>query len=230
MATRKRRQSPGTRRRSQAPPRARLAGDAAREQILEVAARRVREVGPDGLRLQEIAREVGVSHPAILHHFGSRQELVRAVVDRALRAVEQDVIETLRAATDPDELDPSAMLARIRVLMEDRGHARLIAWLVLAGHEHPARGSKLGDVARAVHAMRAAHFDAREERPPAFEDTLFVVFLASVALFGDALCGTTLRESAGLGADPGAKSRFHEWLARLLVDYLDRPPPALHAD
>jgi AcrR family transcriptional regulator len=220
MATGKRRQ------RQRPSARGRLAGEAAREQILEIAARRVREVGPDGLRLQEIAREVGVSHPAILHHFGSRQELVRAVVDRSLIAVEQDVIETLQAASDPDELDPSAMLSRIRVLMEDRGHARLIAWLVLAGYEHPARGSKLGDVARAVHSMRSVHFSSRQESPPDFEDTLFVVFLASVALFGDALCGATLRESAGLGADADAKGRFHEWLARLLVDYLDRPPRA----
>ena len=224
MAKGKRRHGRGLR------ARGRLTGEAAREQILEVAERRVREVGPDGLRLQEIAREVGVSHPAILHHFGSRQELVRAVVDRALIAVEQDVIETLQAASNPDELDPSAMLARIRVLMEDRGHARLVAWLVLGGYEHPARGSKLGEVAHAVHAMRSVHFSARKESPPAFEDTLFVVFLASVALFGDALCGATLRESAGLGSDAGAKARFHEWLARLLVDYLDRPPRASPMD
>jgi AcrR family transcriptional regulator len=204
-------------------PRPRLAADAARDEILEVAARRLREVGPDGLRLQDIAREVGVSHPAILHHFGNRQELVRAVVDRTLGAVEQDVIETLRGAADHPELDPNAMLSRIRVLMEDRGHARLIAWLVLSGYQNPARASKLAEVASALHAVREARFGARNEHAPALEDTLFVVLLASVALFGDALCGAALRESAGLGADPDVKNRFHAWLARLLVDYLERP-------
>jgi len=34
--------------------------------------------------LQEIAADVGVSHSTILHHFGSREALVEAVVTRAL--------------------------------------------------------------------------------------------------------------------------------------------------
>jgi AcrR family transcriptional regulator len=176
--------------------------------------------------LQEIAREVGVSHPAILHHFGSRQELVRAVVDRALGDLEQDLIETLQAATGPEQLDPVAMVARIRALMDERGHARLIAWLVLAGYESPRQTSKIGEIARAMHAMREAHFAGRDEPAPQLEDTLFVVLLASVAMFGDALCGLVLRSSLGMGSDADAARRFHEWMARFVVDYLNRPPPA----
>src|SRR5580692_6334801 len=81
-----------------------LRGGDARERILEVAGRMLRDVGPDGLRLQEIAREVGVSHPAILHHFGSRAGLVHAVVERAVAGIEGDIVASLSmgdAGNDP---------------------------------------------------------------------------------------------------------------------------------
>ena len=53
----------------------------ARELILEAAESQLSRFGPDSLRLKQLAADVGMSHPAILHHFGSRDGLVRAVVD-----------------------------------------------------------------------------------------------------------------------------------------------------
>src|SRR5688572_5204467 len=64
--------------------RVRRTAGAAREAILDAAEKRLAEGGPAGLRIQEIARDVGISHPTLLHHFGSRAALVEAVVDRAL--------------------------------------------------------------------------------------------------------------------------------------------------
>jgi len=37
-----------------------------------------REHGTEGLMLQDIAAAAGISHPLILHHFGSRGGLIRA--------------------------------------------------------------------------------------------------------------------------------------------------------
>ena len=56
------------------------------------------ESGPAGIRLQDVAREVGVSHPTILHHFGSRDRLVEAVIKRRVRAMNQEVILALVGA------------------------------------------------------------------------------------------------------------------------------------
>src|ERR1700733_7464843 len=108
----------------------RTPGDA-RERILAVAERMLGEVGPDGLRLQEIAREVGISHPAILHHFGSRQGLVQAVVERATASIEADIVASL--SSEEGELDAAALIERVFRTFFDRGHARLIAWLSLSG-------------------------------------------------------------------------------------------------
>ena len=39
--------------------------------------------GPAALRLADVAHQAGVSHPTILHHFGSREGLVHAINKRA---------------------------------------------------------------------------------------------------------------------------------------------------
>ena len=43
-----------------------------------------REGGPDAVILRQVARRVGVSAAAAYHHFGSHDEIVQAVKDRAL--------------------------------------------------------------------------------------------------------------------------------------------------
>ncbi|MGH7329781.1 MAG: TetR/AcrR family transcriptional regulator, partial [Polyangiaceae bacterium] len=63
-------------RKKKAKPRRRLDAEAARKLILDATERRLVRVGPSGIRLQEVAKDAGVSHPTVLHHFGSRELLV----------------------------------------------------------------------------------------------------------------------------------------------------------
>jgi hypothetical protein len=42
--------------------------------------------------------------------------------------------------------------------------------------------------------------------------------LVTLTLFGESVAGDAYRRSAGLDQDPAAKKRFHEWLARLVLD------------
>ena len=59
--------------------RQRRTPEEARRLILEAAQALIVTTGPEGLRLQDIAAAAGISHPLILHHFGSREGLVRAM-------------------------------------------------------------------------------------------------------------------------------------------------------
>src|SRR5947199_358921 len=74
---------PRARRPPPPPPRQRRTADEARAEILDAAERILVETGPGAIRLQQVAELVGVSHPTVLHHFGTREALVAAVVERA---------------------------------------------------------------------------------------------------------------------------------------------------
>jgi len=190
--------------------------------ILDAAERRFEAEGPGGIRLQQIAADVGVSHPAILHHFGSREDLVRAVIDRALDALRKDVLATL-ATADPTDIDVAALIERVFDTLGRHGQARLMAWLALTvkPEDGPAGGGTffMREIAETVHAQRAAVHREAGLRTPPFEDSLFAILLTSLALMGDALLGERARESSGL-EDPAAGRRFRRWFAELLVAYL----------
>ena len=70
--------------------RPRQSAEQTQAEILDAAGRRLAEGGPDALRLQDIARDVGISHPTILHHFGSRDGLMEALERRATSALTEE--------------------------------------------------------------------------------------------------------------------------------------------
>jgi AcrR family transcriptional regulator len=190
-------------------PRRRLSAKDARKRILEAAERELMRVGPEGLRLTDLARELRISHPAILHHFGSREGLVAAVVQQTMSKLSEDLMAGLRDAPDQDRL-----MDMVAEVCTGRGFARLSAWLMLSGRAGalPAKPDfPIRRMAEAVHALRQRH------TPDAsYEDTLFVLQLVAIALLGDAIFGAAVRRASALEATPAAAQEFRRRLARLL--------------
>src|SRR5580704_3000312 len=75
--------------------RVRRTPEGARRLILDTAQRLIARTGPEGLRLQDIAAAAGISHPLILHHFGSRAGLVRALARQATAALRDRLIAAM---------------------------------------------------------------------------------------------------------------------------------------
>jgi AcrR family transcriptional regulator len=98
-----------------------------REAILQAAQKRLARLGADGLRLQDIARDVGVSHPTILHHFGSRDGLIVALVQHIGEAFVAEIIRRIPLGTSPipDEVSKTDLAYE---LLADNGFAILIGW------------------------------------------------------------------------------------------------------
>jgi AcrR family transcriptional regulator len=194
--------------------RVRRSAEDAKRSILDATERRLLEVGPAGLRIQEIAEDVGISHPAVLHHFGSREALVDAVVERALGGIEQELVNVLG---EHASLAPKDALDRVFDMLGNRGHARLIAWLTLTGHAKTTKTTReaWAKIVDATHKLRK-RVNARATR----ENTAFIVVLSALALFGDALSGDFA--FANFGLDNAARARFRTWLGALLLDRLVR--------
>lgn len=208
-----------------APTRKRRTAEAARGAILDAAERRLIASGPAGIRLQEVAADVGVSHPTVLHHFGSREALVAAVVERLVAALHAEVLDAIELAPAGDG-NLAALLERVAVVLGERGHGRVLAWLALSGQGSDLPEQRFANIVVAAHGRRKQQ---RARGPiPSLEDTAFTILLAFLALFGGSILGPELARSAGLGDPVRMEKRFRAWLARVVVDHLARGPRRAH--
>ncbi len=209
------------------PPRKRRTAEEARTAILDAAERLLVAAGPSGIRLQEVAADVGVSHPTVLHHFGSREGLVEAVVARALDSLHAGLLAAVAASPkSPDQVE--ALLDRVYDTMVTGGHARALLWLALSGYEHTMDQLRVRSLAEAVHEVRrarraeleAAADGAEAKRLPPLEDTYFTVLLPALALLSLSVMGWASGHAPGK-KEAAETRRFRAWLARPIHAHLE---------
>lgn len=185
--------------------RVRRSPEQARRLILETAQALIARTGPEGLRLQDIAAEAGISHSLILHHFRNRAGLVRALTEQTAA----ELRERLLAALAQPGSSPEELLDRVFEAFAG-GLAQRLAWLAVMDPEGEAEEMR-HEVADTLHQRRLA---AAPGRAIPREDTDWLVHLVAVAAFGEALYGARLRR----GAEAGAR-RFRAWFAALIREH-----------
>lgn len=205
------------------PLRTRRTGEDARTAILDATERRLIAGGPKGIRLQDVAADVGISHPTVLHHFGSRERLVDAVVKRRVAAMNQEVILALTGASD-DVPSAVQLFERVYAAFGPGGHARVAAYLALEGRVPGAEPDSLRPLAELMHAERLRRC-VQDEARPSFDDSYFIVLLSAFALFGEAIVGPLFRGEPEEAPDEEMSKRFRGWLAKLTLQLLSRQPP-----
>jgi AcrR family transcriptional regulator len=195
-----------------------------RRAILDAARRRLAEGGPDAIRLQEIARDVGISHPAILHHFGSREGLTQAMAQDALDALEADLITAL--AEPADDVSAAAVLERVLETVGESGHARLFAWRSLSLEaplpEHSEQ-ELLRGLIDGLDQWRARLSRERGNDPAGRREAGFLARLVGAALLGEALLGPIFDLRAELDGECDAQAGFRRWLAENLAGLVESP-------
>jgi TetR/AcrR family transcriptional regulator, repressor for neighboring sulfatase len=195
--------------------RVRRTAEDARRQILDAAEIRLAQTGPAGIRLQDVAADLGISHPVILHHFGSREGLIRALTDRAVVELRDKLMPALNAA----EIQTESILGEVFNAFRG-GLAQRLAWLAITGTDESREEHDRVtlEIVRLVHGMRVAN------APPGVvineEDTKSIVYLVTATAFGDAIFGAQLRKRAGLPEDAAASKAFQRWFAELLSLHL----------
>lgn len=198
-------------------PRVRRTAAEARQRILDAAEARLREGGPEAIRLQEIASDVGISHPTILHHFESRDGLTRALGLRITERLVADLVDALSPESS-SESTPEEIIDHVFSTIGRTGTARLVAWHALSfasAEEARALPARITDL---LHARRVDAAAEAGTPAPSREDSGFVARLAAAAALGDAL-------SRDVWSDPRAPRdtdlRFRRWFARLLMEHLE---------
>ena len=167
--------------------------------------------GPAALRLQDVARQAGVSHPTILHHFGTREGLVQALNRRALEKLAGNAM--VRASSGSSHDGVRATFAAYR-----DGLAQRLIWLIQSSEHPPSGRNELFEYFVANLHRARKEFAAPGAAAPDMFDTQAVVHLIAIAAFGDALIGTHLRQ-AGTN-EARRRAAFERWFSELLDMYL----------
>ncbi len=181
--------------------RKRRTADEARAIILEVAARRLRDEGLEGLNITGVAEEAGISHATLIHHFGSSGGMRDALADK----MTLDLVQDLVAAFD-EQVSPSELTRRVFDALAEGGHAKLLAWRAVEGD------GPTGDVTAVTEmfgellnkTQSALGVDNRLEAQRA-------AYLVATAAIGFGLAGPVLGQALGMN-DEQLKS-FPEWVS-----------------
>ena len=201
-------------------PRKRRTAEEARTAILDAAERILVASGPAGIRLQEVAADVGVSHPTVLHHFGSREALVQEVCARRYAGLRNDLVSAIEGSAGGAE-QLGAVLDSVYSALSQHGHGRAVFWLALEGLLETGDQRHMRDIALAVHALRERMSGAK--RPASLEDSQHLVALCALVLMGQSVMGDKTLHDVGLGPSKAAGARFRSWLARLLSEHIGAP-------
>ncbi|HEX5584695.1 TetR/AcrR family transcriptional regulator [Gaiella sp.] len=161
-----------------------------RQAILDEAARLATVEGLEGLSLARLAERVGMSKSGLFAHFGSKEELQLATVERATAIFTEDVFEP--AAEAPNGLERlqallESFLSYVEVAVFPGGCFFASAVAELDTRSGPVRDRALGVVADWMSALEGAVRDAQAEGliDPGVEPAQLVFELDAYALLGN---------------------------------------------
>jgi AcrR family transcriptional regulator len=196
----------------------RRAAGVSRRAILDAAGKRLAEGGPEAVRIQEVARDVGLSHPTVLHHFGSREGLMNALIEEMQERLSAEVS---RAFAGPiQESTGISLVLRLFETLADSGQARLLAWRGLtlgAPLEEHSEQTLFQQLIDMTHSRRVEYARDHGLELPTREDSVFVVRLLNAILLGDGLAGPAFNLRAELDGQKDSQERFRAWTARLVT-------------
>ena len=194
------------------PRRARRTPEEARRLVLDAAAARLAEHGLKGLNVVDVARDAGMTHATVLHHFGSAEKMQRALVEDMTATLLRDMVTAL---TGEGSLDGGELCVQLFDALNIQGHGKLIAWAsvtdqrIAAEFANDDRGALFAELVRTL-----------SERLEVDESTARrMVYLSATSALGAALTGSALAPLLGMQRKEVAA--FPEWLSEQMDRIID---------
>lgn len=200
--------------------RVRRTKEEARRLILDATEELVREHGPNGLRVADVAKRVEMHETNIFHHFGSRSGLLQALVGRAIDAGGTRLLHALGESLGATREGREEAFAKIFDVIQQTGTGRLYGWLLLAGLMNDAQPPDLERLVPAIRAWHAAAFEGRGARPSDDDYRSMTLFIATLWL-GEAIGGEVLAQAAGYDDPQAALVKHRRWISRMVFGWLE---------
>ena len=160
--------------------------------VLEVAARRLRDQGLEGLNITGVAEEAGISHATLLHHFGSSGGMRNALSEK----MTADLVRAGAEAGADARVPPEELTRNVFSALADGGHAKLLAWRAVEGDGDAERSQDVSDL--------FARLLATTQLALGLEDPQLVqrvIYLVAIAAIGYGLAGNVLADVLGMSEE-----------------------------
>ncbi len=176
--------------------RIRRSVEASKQSILETAERYLIAEGPNGVKVQRVAHDLGMTDAAAHYHFGNRDLLLGAL----LRFSGRRFIAELTAAIDESDektFDIGEAARLLSDLYDKRGTARLTMWLILSGWS-PKGSGMLEPLVDWLHKTKTRDARAAGLPAPAKKESRKQIAVLSAVTFTQALAGDAMLRSVNL--------------------------------
>lgn len=190
------------------PPRIRRTPEQARTVILQAATMRLEKYGIRGLNIKDVAKDTGINHGTLLHHFGSADGMRAALLTNLSEQLIDDMAKILNSGVEPNQL-----IVELFRLMSHSGQIKLLAWRALEEFETDevvGIGSErsvglLREIVEGV-ADKLQTGDAELARN--------LIFLAVSSAIGWGICGANFKSALGMNANE--QDEFPMWVGSQL--------------
>lgn len=203
--------------------RARRRPEEARALILEVAERRLAEHGLAGLNITDVARDAGISHGTLLHHFGSSESMRTALVVRMAERLLDEVLG-IEHGSGADVDGMAGFFERLFAELSSGGHGRLIAWLALSRSDGDSRRELVSATVERFDQL-VQHIAGRLEQAghggDADRTARYLVLLVISSAIGLGVARDSLLPELTL--DEADEAGYARWLARVIGTRLGAP-------
>ena len=146
---------------STARPRVRMTGPQRRRQLLDIGRELFAQRGFEATSVEEVAAHADVSKPVVYEHFGGKEGLYGAVVDREMQALLGRFTSALSVPGQPREMLESAALVLLDYIEEETDGFRVLTRDAPGTSGGTSFSSLIGEVARKVEHILGREFDAR---------------------------------------------------------------------
>lgn len=173
--------------------------EAARAEILAAAEQLVFEQGPQGLKIKAVAQAAGMTHPTILHHFGSASGLLQALQQHFSRQIRESFVNALHDSPP----GPEKWLSLLKKLSDPK-LGRMLCHLIAEGVD-PFPPVEEGGLKQILKLLPGAD-ETHKSR---------MVLTVLYAMYGEAIFGSMLRERMGVEHSEAEQDAYQKWLLGL---------------
>jgi len=138
-----------------------MTGPQRRLQLLDIGRELFAERGFEATSVEEVAAHADVSKPVVYEHFGGKEGLYGAVVDREMQALLGRFTSALSVPGQPREMLESAALVLLDYIEEETDGFRVLTRDAPGTSGGTSFSSLIGEVARKVEHILGREFDAR---------------------------------------------------------------------